>query len=673
MNVQRASATPKQKPQAPKLLSPQSLLPLKPKVLPNKPLPLVPDLMTPARQASQAKLAHGEKLRRQSLDVVREQEEKPKPTRTQPGRKVSVTGEVRCVTKRGALVGDSKLPNPDMRSSSRPVRPLKVIKPDSRDRPRGGKAVKKRGPQNIPSPQPNGAIEDPGETSRGSTATPETPRRGAFHIHLGSKHGTREHGSGPSSPKSLNVSRRSRHSLQSPETMSDFGPAEATTVSPNPVKTSPTTEETYQVETQLSPSSVSSPWRPSPDLGLPTPPPLVTKKELSVYTALTDVLAAAQRAKACRSLLKLKVPSKVDPEAEKKTRAIPSQRSERQTRMSLTELLPDASKMQATLGKRFEHLYLGEPGPERSSPDIIQASKQQSTTVQEGQKTPTTSRRPHVEIPNGSSTTGKETKLEPLDTPLTGATMRSYSDFCKLPPQQKPQTPPPITPEESGANHSIASSTASSTCYSGATSRQETEARTGSGPSKKQPSEQLSSSASTQQTTSLTEEKSTNLKDPRLKPRKNDLQDQSELLDLISSTPQHSPIHTRAPSDGSALNTVGITSSRILAPPEEAPPPPAPGGRSMIIPDYASAAAFEGERKSRRSSAMSSGGWKKMFAGGGGAAAASNPGNSIGMDIAGSKAEEEEIHMSANLMSGEGNDVLWYKGMGRDGFWVSGA
>ncbi len=96
----------------------------------------------------------------------------------------------------------------------------------------------------------------------------------------------------------------------------------------------------------------------------------------------------------------------------------------------------------------------------------------------------------------------------------------------------------------------------------------------------------------------------------------------------------------------------------------------------MIIPDYAAAGAFEGERKPKRGSGTNPGGWKKMFAAAGGSTPTVNsPGNSMGMSGGlGVKVEDDEkIQMSANLMSGEGNDVLWYKGMGRDGLWVSGA
>jgi xanthine/uracil permease len=94
----------------------------------------------------------------------------------------------------------------------------------------------------------------------------------------------------------------------------------------------------------------------------------------------------------------------------------------------------------------------------------------------------------------------------------------------------------------------------------------------------------------------------------------------------------------------------------------------------MMIPDYAAAGAFEGERKPRRSSGLSASGWKKMFAGGATAPAGASSGNNVGiLGMNGSKVDDEEIHMGANLLSGEGNDVLWYKGMGRDGLWVSGA
>lgn len=687
---ERVSVTQKQQPKSPGLTSRRSPQPKSPNPLPNKPLPVAPDLMIPARQASRAKLAHEEKLRRRSLDLLREQE-KAKAT-TQSERKASMTEKVRSVTKRGstqAVLSKTKSPRPsDTRSSAPskatppPLRSPKFIWSDSAARPPAQRDVEERAPQSLPSGQPSGAVELPAEVPGDSTATQETPKKGGLHIHLGSKHRNKEHGSGPSSSKALNMFRRSHHSLPPPETTTESHPTEATTPPPKSATASPSAEETHRVEIRLSPPSVPPPRGPGPDPGLPTPPALVPKREPSSYTALPDILATAQRATAARASLRVSVPSSVDPEPEETPRVVPSQPSEAvHTQVTLTERPSDDSKTQTTPGNESKHTSyhssLSEPGLEAPWLDAAQASEQQSATAQDGEKTPTTKVRPHVGIPTPPSTAAQDAMVEPVDTSLTSATMRSYSDFCKLPPQQ---TPPPITPEESVANRSIASSVASSAVHSKTASLQETEivaeAGTKSEPSIAQAAEQVPSPRSPPGQRLSAEKKAANPKDLRLKPRNKDLQNQSELLDMIASTPPHSPIHRRASSDGSALNAVGMTSStsRVLAPPEEAPPPPAPGGRSMMIPDYASAGAFEGERKPKRSSGMSTGGWKKMFAGGGNAPAASGPGNSIGMlGMPGPKAEEEEIHMGANLMSGGGNDVLWYKGMGRDGLWVSGA
>ena len=138
---------------------------------------------------------------------------------------------------------------------------------------------------------------------------------------------------------------------------------------------------------------------------------------------------------------------------------------------------------------------------------------------------------------------------------------------------------------------------------------------------------------------------------------------QSELLDFISSTPPHSPIHARSSlgaSSHSNANSARLSLSRnphsestVLAPPEEAPAPPAPGGRSMVNPDFASARVFEGERRSKRSSVASDSGWKKMFA----------------LGYSEGRSSEE----SAGMMSAGGKDVLWFKSMGPDGMWVAGS
>ena len=650
---------------------------------------MAPDLMVPARQASRAKLAHEEKLRRRSLEVLREQQEKTKAAQTQSEKKPSVAEKVRSVTRRGSaqtVTSHAKPSKPSKSSGARfPSAPKsttpalsspKFIWSEGATRSSAQPGLKERPHRGVPSSQPGAAIELPAEVPDESAVTNETPKKGGLHIHLGSKHKNKEHSSAPSSSKSLNIFRKSPQSLQAPETTIESEPAEAATLSPVPANTTPSAEGTRQNENQLSPPSVSPPLRSSPDPGLPTPPALIPTKEPSPYTALPDVLATAQRATTVRASLRISVPSSGSPEPERTPRAIPSQPPDgTHTQTTLTELASNASKSQATSENESKHTSydssLSEHGSQDPVLDTAKASARNVTTEQDGEKTPTTNVRPHVDIPAAADIAAQEAKGEPLDTPLTSATMRSYSDFYKLPPQQTSPTPPPITPEESLANQSIASSVAPSASHSKTASIQE--AAKDIEPSQTKPEEQPPPSRSSQRIPASPQKKSTNPKDLRLKPRNKDLQNQAELLDMIACTPPHSPIHRRTSSDGSALNA--SSTSRILAPPDEAPPPPAPGGRSMINPDYAAAGAFEGERKPKRGSGTNSSGWKKMFAAAGGSAPPANsPGNNMGMSGgAGAKVEDEKIQMSANLMSGEGNDVLWYKGMGRDGLWVSGA
>ncbi len=638
------------------------------------------------------------------MDILREKE-KAKAAQTQSGRKASMAEKVRSVTKRGssqALSAKAESPKPsDMRSSapskmvSPPIKSPKVVEPDPVARSPARIGVKERSPQRLPSGQANGAIELPAEVPLDNTGAQEPSRKGGLHIHLGSKHRNKEQSSGPSPSKSLNIFRRSPHSLQPPEATTEPHPAETTTLSPKLAKTASTPKDTQQVDIQLSPPPDLAPQRSSPDPGLPTPPALVAENFSrgvgpNSYTALPSVLATARRATAVRASLRVSVPSSSDPEPEKTPRAIPFQPSESVHKaVTLTELPSNNSQIHAAPDNESKHTSfhsnLREPGPELPTLDTVPASEQKAKTAQDDEKTPTTGERPQFVTPRSSPTPSQEARA---DTPLTSATMRSYSDFYKLPPQQTSPTPPPMTPEGSVANQSIASSVASSVRHSKTASYQgpeaktdiktdiKTDTKTETEPSKEQPEEQLSEARSPPRKNAPAEKEQTNPKDLQLKPRNKDLQNQSKLLDLIASTAPQSPIHTRGSSEASALNAVGTTSSasRILAPPEEAPPPPAPGGRSMIIPDYATAGAFEGERKPKRGSGMSTSGWKKMFAGSGGSAPAASTGNSVGvLGVPGSRGEDEEIHMSANLMSGQGNDVLWYKGMGKDGLWVSGA
>ena len=521
------------------------------------------------------------------------------------------------------------------------------------------------------------------------TTKQETPKKSGLHIHLGSKHKNKEHASGrSSSSKSLNIFRRSPHSLQSPEATTESAANEAATSPPKLVAASPSAE-THEVRIKLSPPIGPPPRGPSPDPGLPNPPALTPTKEPSSYTALPEVLATAQRATSARASLRVSASPSADAEPERTPRAIPSRPSDCvNPEVTLTELSPGDLNSSATPGDESKHTSshsnLSGPGPGVPWLDTAQVSEQRIPTVQDDEKTPTTAVRPHVDIPTAPSAAAQDTRTESVDTPLTSATISSYSDFYKLPPQP---TPPPFTPEELAAYKSSASSLAASAGHSKTASVQEsatesataTTAEVAKKTNADMPpaSEQLSSPRTLPGQQLPVEKKSANTKGLGLKPRNKDLQNQSELLDMIASTPPHSPIHCRSSSDGSAtLLAVGMTSStsRILAPPAEAPPPPAPGGRSMMIPDYAAAGAFEGERKPRRSSGLNTSGWKKMFAGGATAPAGGSSGNSVGiLGMNGSKVADEEIHMGANLLSGEGNDVLWYKGMGRDGLWVSGA
>lgn len=160
-------------------------------------------------------------------------------------------------------------------------------------------------------------------------------------------------------------------------------------------------------------------------------------------------------------------------------------------------------------------------------------------------------------------------------------------------------------------------------------------------------------------------------------PKKRSSRHQSKLIDHISSTPPGSPIHERPRSSLSELssgaNSARLSSyraSRDLAPPEEAPAPPGPGGRSMVTPDYAAAGAFEGERKQKRISGPSMDGFKKMFT-----SSSNNPSraNSVRVvEASESKHDDAGGHENGDLTTAGGSDVLWFKGMSREGVWVSG-
>lgn len=149
------------------------------------------------------------------------------------------------------------------------------------------------------------------------------------------------------------------------------------------------------------------------------------------------------------------------------------------------------------------------------------------------------------------------------------------------------------------------------------------------------------------------------------------------LIETISHTPPGSPIHERPTSSASfhsAANSARLTSYRAsidLAPPEEAPAPPAPGGRGMVNPNYAAAGAFEGERRPKRTSGTSMNGLKRMFSNG--SSSHSRAGSIRVVEIPEGRTSKDGVHDNVDLMGPGGSHVLWFKGMGRDGVWVSGS
>ena len=163
-----------------------------------------------------------------------------------------------------------------------------------------------------------------------------------------------------------------------------------------------------------------------------------------------------------------------------------------------------------------------------------------------------------------------------------------------------------------------------------------------------------------------------------------------DILEQLSATPPGSPIHARSASELSANSAqrwsgpyanISISGCHPLAPPQEAPPPPAPGGRSMVSPDYATTGMFEGEKKPKRGSRSSAGNqasWKKFFGGGTSTTPLSGTPDTPGshsttgyFDAKSSAADEDEAAQA--MLDSAGKDVLWFKGMSRDGVWVSTA
>lgn len=675
---------------------------------------MVPDLMVPARRASRVKLAHDEKLKRRSEEVLREQEERARLAQAQSGRKTSIAEKVRSISKRASLQPLSPKSKSAKRSASKsetrskftsaPSQSPGILGSDYAAESSDTVDWKERSRVNNSIDQLGGAVELPGDVPRGR---PETSRKGGFHIHLRPKSRNKDHGSGPSLSKSSSLLRKSPPPQQSMPTTDSM---HVDSSSP-PAQTA----QDMEAKQQAAPLQHSS-----PDPGWPTPPSLASEyapgmAQPGAYTALPDVLATAHRARAVKGSLTVTIPSLADPESVKTPRAIPSQPSETVHAEVTSAKLSgdDSNKQHAAAGDvqnpSHQDASLDRPGREVLIVDPSRISEPQTTTAQDDDRTPTTDFRNPGETLTNSATAPQETGGESIDTPLTSATINSYSDFYKLPPQQTSATPPPITPDDLVV---IQSTAPSSVASSSVVDQSEAGTVRESGPSNEQASTMTSKDeattskeqpraskdqTNTSQSQQSTQQAHSNLKassprspqfpgSPRgtqaatssdlgVNLRSRELPNQSELFDLISATPPHSPIHARTPSEGSARLNVGgrgSSKSRILAPPEEAPAPPAPGGRTMINPDYAAAGTFEGERKSGRGNGISTGGWKKIF-GGGGSAPPTSPTNGGNGGLEGLKEQDEEVQMSANMMNGEGSDVLWFKGMGRDGLWVSGA
>jgi hypothetical protein len=163
--------------------------------------------------------------------------------------------------------------------------------------------------------------------------------------------------------------------------------------------------------------------------------------------------------------------------------------------------------------------------------------------------------------------------------------------------------------------------------------------------------------------------------DATIKSKRHSPKHHLNLIEIISHTPPGSPIHERPTSSASlhsAATSARLTSYRAsidLAPPEEAPAPPAPGGRGMVNPDYATVGAFEGEKRAPWTSGPSMNGLKKIFSGG--SANRSRAGSIRVVELPEGRLGGGGLDDNAELATAGGSDVLWFKGMGRDGVWVS--
>lgn len=163
----------------------------------------------------------------------------------------------------------------------------------------------------------------------------------------------------------------------------------------------------------------------------------------------------------------------------------------------------------------------------------------------------------------------------------------------------------------------------------------------------------------------------------------------ADIIETMSNTPPGSPVHETNRSSSASSNSAqrwSHRSTRSLGPPEQAPAPPGPGGRSMVNPDFAAAGQFEGERKQKRASKKKSSGfvninkekWKNLFLNNG---SSTNASSSSGASTA-NKSDKtnnsttrpsSEAVPAAEMMTGSGKDVLWFKGDSKKSLGVSSA
>ena len=718
--------------------------------------------MTAARQASRAKLAHQSTTKQPSREASNDQPRTSK-SHSSADKKALMTDKVRSAVKLGPYSSTTatarsspgahaKSPTRERQSHAHMSRPPKSASRQQSARSPTLTKSKEHG-QKPPAAQSFGPIELPAEVPKDMPpGEDQGSKKGGLHFRLGSKHRDRDPAAGSSPSRSFNLFRRSGHNsssgnpksppsgLVSPSTSSQLGNRSSSPKTPAINGLAPSQEGASSA-----PRQTSSPGLP------PSSAPNVEgsayERQANASTKQRNVPVTGSKAKTAQAPPRLLVPTSTDVEPEKTPRAFPSK--------PLSPVDPNAAPAPAAetsnqdapgsdqaSGHTSAPSTLGEPGPEVSSLNDSEGGNETSTkTSPEDEKTPVARDQP-MEMPMAQSTSSSPpnpSNPAKSDYKVTSATMRSFSDFCKLPPHHPSPTPlatpdaterPPPFDEalaaEAGTNRpahvSAGTERAPTTLSNGDEQAGNPSPAEENIPNQSRPSPTSTSPAPTSPTADVPSAGNGDDAEVPVDTSQKAAQPPG-IFDLIASTPPHSAIHVRS---GSEMDDAAA-SNNILAPPLQAPPPPAPGGRAMIKPDFASAGALEGERRSsKRGRAMSNGAWKKKFGtaastsaatgngssssssssshlpgddgggggGGGGGATASSHESSVadsgGNSASGPESSQpgsaavaatapatptarEEIQMSANLMSGKGNDVLWYKGMGKDGLWVSGA